>query len=149
MVIRKMTALDIPVVYEISCECFTHGWSKASIEKEVDNTVASYFVAEIEDEIIGYGGIWRMADEGEVINIAVKRANRKNNVGTKILEKLIQEAKIHQLYALFLEVRESNLAAQALYHKLGFVEVGRRKNYYQDPKEDAVNMVCYLEEKDF
>lgn len=140
MVVRKMTEADVQAVYEISCECFHEPWTSDSVAKEMSNPLAEYFVAEKAGKIIGYAGMWHMADEGEVINLAVSASARRQQVGEKLLQAMLNEGQDRGLMALYLEVRESNEAAQALYHKHGFAPIGRRKRYYQQPVEDAINM---------
>lgn len=139
-----MTKADVLAVYQLSSICFTMPWSKAAIEKEMDNPVATYFVAEQDQEIIGYSGLWLMADEAEVINIAVSPKYQGKGVGSQLLEALLSMAKSLNTIQVFLEVRVSNEAALALYKKHGFNELGRRKNYYHEPTEDAINMGCQL-----
>lgn len=135
---------DVAFVYEISKACFSESWTEEAIAKELINTAASYYVAEEEGLIIGYGGLWHMADEGEIINIAVSKQSRQKHVGSMLLSALLEEAKNHHVQNVFLEVRESNEAARALYTKFNFKEIGRRKNYYHHPTEDAINMSCLL-----
>lgn len=139
-----MTSHDVEGVYSISKASFSQSWSKASIAKEVVNPTASYFVAELEGTLIGYGGMWHMMDEGEIINIAVTKENRQHKVGSLLLEALLSEAREKGIKSVFLEVRASNRVAQGLYKKYHFKEIGRRKNYYHEPTEDAVNMICEL-----
>lgn len=138
---------DIEAVYRISCGSFSHPWSKDAIKKELSNPAASYFVATQEKEVIGYAGMWHMADEGEVINIAVSSTNRCKGIGAQLLEALLEEAIAHQLTSVFLEVRENNKTAQSLYKRHGFNIIGIRKRYYRDPEEDAILMSYEMSER--
>jgi len=142
MVVRKMTLEDIEAVYELSTACFSEPWSLESIKKELENTVASYFVAEKEHQIVGYIGLWHVMDEGEVINIAVSHTVRRQGIGEALLKQLLETAKEKVLEVIHLEVRQSNEAALKLYEKHGFKAIATRKGYYHKPLEDAVIMEC-------
>ena len=140
MVIRRMTLEDVQAVYEISESSFSESWTLESIQKETRNPVASYFVAERDGNVVGYGGLWHVLDEGEVINIAVNKSFRRQNIGEKLLEALFKEANAYNLSVIHLEVREGNAPARMLYEKFGFKEIAKRKGYYHQPTEDAVIM---------
>ena len=140
MVIRRMTLEDVQGVYEISESSFSESWTLESIQKETRNPVASYFVAERDGNVVGYGGLWHVLDEGEVINIAVNKPFRRQNIGEKLLQALFKEAGAYNLSVIHLEVRESNTPARRLYEKFGFKEIAKRKGYYHQPTEDAVIM---------
>lgn len=139
-----MTGADVTAIYQLSSICFSESWSKDAIEKEMTNPVATYFVAEQDQEIIGYGGLWLMADEAEIINIAVSPTCQGKGIGSQLLEALLNTAKSCDAIQVFLEVRASNKPALSLYKKHGFKEIGRRKNYYHQPTEDAINMACQI-----
>lgn len=140
MVIRRMEMKDAQSVYKLSRENFSESWALSAIEKEVTNPVASYFVAEFEGEVIGFGGMWHVLDEGEIMNIAVHKAYHRQGVGQLILQEIIAEAKRRKLVVIHLEVRISNEAAKRLYLKQGFNSITIRKAYYHNPTEDALIM---------
>ena len=140
MVVRKMTRDDVNAVYELSVACFSEPWSLDSIKQEVENPVASYFVAEQDGKIVGYSGLWHVLDEGEIINIAVSKQVRRQGIGALLLDKLLEEARQYALTVIRLEVRKSNEAAQSLYERYGFKAIAVRKGYYHKPLEDAVIM---------
>lgn len=144
MVVRKMEVEDIQRVYQLSCESFSEPWSLASIEKEMINPVASYFVAEEEGQVIGFGGMWHVIDEGEIINIAVHKAYQRQGIGRVILNQLMSVARERHLVVMHLEVRASNEAARRLYLNQGFQCIATRKAYYHEPTEDALIMECRL-----
>lgn len=127
-------------VTKISALSFKTPWSRDSIEKELSNVFSKYVVAKVDDKIIGFGGMWLIIDEGHITNIAVHPEFREYGVGSKILEELITICKDHMAHSMTLEVRASNLPAQSLYKKYGFLEEGLRKKYYQDTGEDAILM---------
>lgn len=140
MVIRQMSTKDIESVYQLSVDSFSEPWSLESIKQEIDNPVASYFVAEKQGIIVGYIGLWHVLDEGEVINVAVDTSQRRQGIGVLLMNQLIEEAKKYQLNVIHLEVRKSNEAAIKLYERYGFKEIAIRKGYYHKPLEDAVIM---------
>lgn len=90
------------------------------------------------DEILGFLVARHVSEEWELENIVVSEGNRGNGIGTALLDELLLRAQRSQSHSLFLEVRESNLAARALYAKSGFEEIGRRKGYYSNPPDEAV-----------
>ena len=140
MVVRKMEMKDTQKVYQLSRESFSEPWALSAIEKEITNPVASYFVVESEGEVIGFGGMWHVLDEGEIINIAVDKAYHRQGIGKLILNRLISEAKERKLVVMHLEVRAGNEAAKMLYLKQGFNYIATRKAYYHNPTEDALIM---------
>ncbi len=143
--IRKMTALDVESVHEIECLSITPPWTKQGFVDGLANENAKFYVAESADgKILGYCGLYFAADEGEITNVAVHPEYRKCGIGDQIIEAVSVDAKESGLAQIFLEVRASNMAAQRLYEKHGFVSQGIRKNFYREPKEDAIVMVCSL-----
>ena len=135
-----MTEEDVKAIYDLSKVCFSVPWSFEALTKELSNPLAEYQIAEIDGQIIGYGGLWCVMDEGEITNIAVDGHYRRQGVGEAILEALLQIAKQRMLIIVHLEARVSNIAAKRLYEKFGFHQIAIRKNYYQQPIEDAVIM---------
>ncbi|MBV7271708.1 ribosomal protein S18-alanine N-acetyltransferase [Clostridium thailandense] len=131
----------IDSVITIDTLCFAIPWSRESFQKEVDsNKFARYIVAKKNNIIIGYAGMWLILDEGHITNIAVHPEYRGIGAGNLLLEGLIEICKSESINSLTLEVRKSNIVAQNLYKKYGFVEEGLRKEYYGDNKEDAIIM---------
>ncbi len=135
-----MTIEDVKAIYDLSKACFSIPWSFEALTKELSNPLAEYQIAEIDGQIIGYGGLWCVMDEGEITNIAVDGDYRRQGIGEAILEALLQIAKQKRLTIVHLEVRVSNVAAKGLYEKFGFHQIAIRKNYYQQPIEDAIIM---------
>ena len=135
-----MQVEDAQKVYQLSKKSFSEPWSLVAIEKEMANPVASYFVVETEGEVIGFGGMWHILDEGEIINIAVEKSYQKQGIGRLILNQLIAEAIKRELVVIHLEVRASNEAAKTLYLNQGFYCIATRKDYYHSPTEDALIM---------
>ncbi len=141
--IGLMTLRDVDAVAEIDRESFAVPWSRDAFVREVtENRCARYLVAREDGAAVAYGGMWLVMDEGHVTNIAVKRSARGRGVGEALARTLMQLAADTGIRYMTLECRRSNLAAQSLYRKLGFQEVGLRKRYYADNGEDALVMVC-------
>ena len=135
--IRKMTVVDAPGVHAVELESFATPWTLESFIAEMtQNPNAYYLVAETE-EIIGFAGLWHIADEGHITNVAVKQKARGTGIGEALLVALIEQARQLGLQAMTIEVRVSNTPARTLYEKLGFLYAGTRKRYYQDNNEDA------------
>ena len=128
-------------VIAINNLCFPTPWSRESLEREIENnTLAKYVVAKKSNILMGYAGMWHILDEGHITNIAVHPEYRSIGVGSALLDALIEICKIELITSMTLEVRKSNLIAQSLYRKYGFVEEGIRKAYYVDNGEDAIIM---------
>ena len=127
-------------VAELERQNFTPPWSQDILESELYNTTVSMVVAETEDgQVLGYGVLGVILDEGCLEKLCVQPNLRRQGIGRAILSAFLRYGAAN-LAILTLEVRQSNAPAIALYEKLGFREVGRRKNYYQSPREDAILM---------
>ena len=127
--------------------CFSRPWSKRMLGEELENQCAAFLVAEDENgSVLGYAGLLVMLDEGYITNVAVFPEYRRLGVAAKIIDVYMNFAAANDLAFLTLEVRPSNEAAIALYRRFGFEEVGRRKNYYDLPKEDALILTRYFKE---
>jgi ribosomal-protein-alanine N-acetyltransferase len=119
-------------------------WSRNSfLEELTKNNLALYFVAISNGQVIGYGGLWKIFDEGHITNIAVHPEFRLCKVASGIIEKIFDECDRCGIKCLTLEVRKSNIGAQKLYSKYGFKIEGTRKKYYSDTGEDALIMWRY------
>ena len=141
MALRRADIMDVDGIYEVELDSFSIPWSKNAIEEELTDTEGRlYFVAEEDGVVLGYAGAWLVADEGQITNIAVRKANRGEGYGTMLTRKLVHELFKRGMNEIFLEVRLSNMAAQAMYRRLGFTVKGLRKGYYTDPLEDAYIM---------
>ena len=136
-----MTADHLDEVAELERICFPDPWSRNMLAEELDNALSAFLVA-LDDEgrVAGYAGIQVVLDEGTITNVAVRPECRRQGVAHQLLQVFLNFAQGHRLAFLTLEVRASNYGAIALYGELGFRSVGRRKNYYEHPKEDALIM---------
>ena len=141
MIIREARLSDawaMAVIDELSS---TTPWSVESFEREIEeNKIAMYLVAEEDGDIAGYMGLWRVADEGHITNVAVAPKYRRMKVATSLMEAMFEAAGEEGILDYTLEVRVSNAPAQELYRKQGFRGVGVRKDYYFDDNEDALIM---------
>ena len=128
--------------------CFSRPWSRKMLAEELENQCAAFLVAQdsATGQVVGYAGLRVMADEGYITNVAVFPAYRRRGVAAKLMSVFENFARGNKLAFLTLEVRPSNTAAIALYKGFGFEEVGRRKNYYDLPKEDALILTKTYEE---
>ena len=140
--IRAIREEDVRQIHEIEALCFAMPWSEESILHDVkENPVARWLVLDDgSGRVMAYAGMWFVLDEAHVCNVAVHPDFRRMGYGRRILEALVDMAKANSMTLMTLEVRRSNLAAQALYHQCGFLDVGYRKRYYEDNKEDALIM---------
>ncbi len=132
-----MTDGDICEIAELEKQCFTVAWSEKSFRDEMKNSLAVYHVAKDNGKCIGYAGFWNVSGEGDITNVAVLPEYRKQGIGSMLIKNMINTAVELNIELLTLEVRKSNIAAQALYSKYGFRIIGERKRYYSDNGEDA------------
>ena len=128
---------------ELERLCFSEPWSADSLLLLTRD--GNFGIAAVEDgRVIAYGGMTCCLDEGSVTNIAVHPNFRRLGYGRAVVLAMLEEAKKRGISAVFLEVRESNSAARTLYGSEGFSEIGRRKNFYRAPLEDAIAMAYYF-----
>ncbi len=139
-----MSAEHLDGVEALEKSCFSHPWSRQSLESELENEQSLFYAAVEDGQVIGYIGMSFVLDEGYVYNVAVGEAFRKKGVGSALLRSLVTYCQKHDFAFLTLEVRESNAAARSLYAHFGFVKVGERKDFYTEPTENAVLMTLYF-----
>lgn len=138
--LTPMTAELVPGIAALEKECFSHPWSENALREELYNEAAAFIAAVADDgTVIGYAGLQTVLDEGYIANVAVTAAYRSQGVAGELLDAFVRYGQANLAF-LTLEVRPSNKAAVNLYLKHGFAQVGRRKNYYDDPQEDAIIM---------
>lgn len=140
--IFKMTLSDFEEISPILSSNFDDFWSINTLKGELENPSSSYFIAKINKEIVGFAGVWRSVDDIHITDIVVKKDLRNHGIGSLLLEKLIDLAKLEKFKFITLEVNTKNTLAQKLYLKYNFKEVGIRKNYYKT--EDAIIMTLNL-----
>ncbi len=135
--IKLMTADHVRTISELEKLCFSDPWNEASIASELNNPLSHWLVAMDGDTLAGYVGSQTVMDETDMMNIAVHPDFRRRGIAEALVNALVTDLNARGSHCLTLEVRASNAPAQALYEKLGFIQVGLRKNYYRHPKEDA------------
>lgn len=141
LVIREMLAKDIVEVGDVENLSFHTPWPEEVFYHEViHNDHAHYYVAELDEKIIGYAGMWIVVDDAQITNIAIMPKYRGYKIGEKIFQYVCGQAIKMGSKRLSLEVRSSNEVAQNMYRKFGLVPGGIRKNYYTDNQEDAIVM---------
>lgn len=138
MNIVPMNEHHVPQIALLEQECFADPWSEQSIASELHNPLSLWLVAQEEQTLLGYVGSQTCQDETDMMNIAVSPASRRQGVARALIEALVSALRQRGSKQLTLEVRASNGPARQLYESLGFLQVGLRKNYYRNPKEDAL-----------
>ena len=138
--LTPMTEEHIPQIAALERACFSHPWSEDALRAELWNDSAVVIAAEGEDgTVLGYAGLQTVLDEGYINNVAVDPRFRRQGVAGQLVEAFLRFGAA-RLAFLTLEVRASNAPAIALYEKYGFTQAGRRRDYYDDPREDALLM---------
>jgi ribosomal-protein-alanine N-acetyltransferase len=135
-----MRGIDLPRVMEIELATFTMPWSEATFRGLLRRTDSDLYVVDVRGAVAGYAVFWAVTDQGELGNVAVAAPYRGRGLGRKLVEAVLERAAERGVREIFLEVRRSNEGAQNLYRTFGFFEVGKRKNYYLEPVEDALIM---------
>ena len=144
IMIRDVREDDLPRLAELEQQCFSVPWTEAMLRSQLHPGQNVFLAAEIGGTVAGYVGLLYILDEGYISNVATAPEQRRNGVGDALLDALEARAREKNLAFLTLEVREGNAPARALYGKHGFRDVGRRKNYYEKPREDAILMTKEL-----
>lgn len=145
---RPMTPADVPVVVAIERSAFSTPWHPDSFLSLIGRYGCELRVAEnAAGEVVAYAVVMFVLEQAELANIAVRSDLRGCGVGSVFLERTLERVREIGVRELFLEVRESNAAARALYRRYGFEEIGRRRNYYDRPREDALQLVKRFEDE--
>lgn len=142
--IRRMEERDLDEVVAIEKESFSSPWQRWMFARELAEERSRFYVAIAGEHVVGYCGLWLIADEAHIVNLAVTRRMRRKGVASALLAKALEEARAAGCTLATLEVRVSNEPALRLYEGFGFREVARRPRYYQDTEEDAAVMVASL-----
>ena len=135
---EKMTTAHVSQVAELEKICFSDPWSEKSVSSELTNPLSLWVVALNGEQVVGYVGSQSVEGEADMMNVATHPDYRRRGIAGELVAYLIAELAEKKVHSLALEVRASNVPAIALYEKLGFAQVGRRPNYYRNPKEDAL-----------
>ena len=139
MIITTMTEKHVAQVAELEKICFgSAAWSEKSVASELENPLSVWLVALEGEKVLGYVGSQTVIDETDMMNVAVHPDYRKQGIARELIVRLVESLKLCKSHSLTLEVRASNEPAKNLYKMLDFEEIGIRKNYYRNPKEDAL-----------
>ena len=137
-ILRPMTEEDVDQVASIELEAFATPWKAEAFRSLINRDNVVTLVLELsEGEILGYAVLWCVLEQGELANLAIRETHRGQGLGSRLLDEVLAVARSKAVQSLYLEVRASNHRAAALYAQRGFVEIGRRKGYYDRPREDA------------
>ena len=142
MTFREMLVEDLDQVVEIEKSLFSVPWTKEGFFTFLIKEENMFFVVEEKGKILGYCSMQTVLDEGDILNVAVRRERQKEGIGYFLVDSMLMMAEARGIRTVHLEVREGNDTARRLYQRLGFTEDGLRKNYYTDPLENAVLMTC-------
>ena len=140
MILTNMRQEHVAQVAALEKLCFRDPWSENSVASELHNALSLWLVAVDGERVAGYVGSQTVMDESDMMNVAVHPDYRKQGIATALILGLVEELRKRGSHCLTLEVRASNETAISVYSKLDFQEVGRRKNYYRNPREDALIM---------
>lgn len=140
MTFREMLIEDLDQVMEIETDLFSMPWTKEGLFTFLTRDDTMFFVVEEKEKILGYCSMQTVLDEGDILNVAVRRDRQKEGIGYFLVHSMLMMAQVQGIQLVHLEVREGNGSARRLYERLGFTEDGIRKNYYTDPLENAVLM---------
>lgn len=144
LIFIPFTEDHLPQIMTVTADAYPDSWSERMFRDELGNRLSRFYSAFNGDTLVGYGGYWMVADEAHITTIAIAPAYRGRGLGRQLLEHLIDTATAEGATLVALETRHSNTPALALYTRLGFRQVGRRKAYYAKTNEDAIVMMKEL-----
>ena len=148
---KRLTSLQprhVPQIAAMERMCFSDPWSEETLAEELHTPLSRYFICEEGEQVLGYIGTRLVLDECYITNVAVLPQRRREGIATMLLDALEAFARENNMSMMTLEVRVSNTPARTFYEKSGFVPVGVRPGYYEDPREDAVLMTKLLQTSD-
>ena len=137
---RSATADDLPAILTIERGSFSDPWSATTFAETLASPADRCLVATQDGSVVGYGIVRQLGPEAELLNVAVHPSSRRQGLGDALLAEILFGVDAQGGVTVFLEVRASNLAAETLYRRHGFLPVGRRRDYYEAPREDALLM---------
>ncbi|MBR4286201.1 MAG: ribosomal protein S18-alanine N-acetyltransferase [Clostridia bacterium] len=140
IIIEKMGENYLSQIAELEKTCFSTPWSENALREELANQFSRFFVALCDGQIAGYIGAHNVVGEVYITNVAVFPQFRRQGIAEALIKKLMDLSQTENAEFITLEVRKSNIGAINLYTKMGFKEVGSRKNFYENPREDALLM---------
>ncbi|MBI3158231.1 MAG: ribosomal protein S18-alanine N-acetyltransferase [Chloroflexi bacterium] len=139
LTLRRMATADLDAVHALDQRAFANPWPRSSFEFELnENKASSQWVAEVDRRVVGVIVVWLLVDEAHIATLAVEPELRGRGIAARLLCAALHALAARGATTAALEVRAGNQAALRLYRRFGFVQVGRRKGYYQDNGEDAL-----------
>jgi ribosomal-protein-alanine N-acetyltransferase len=142
--LRYALPSDLPAITSIEALSFSNPWHPDTFGSLLTRDRVRVLAAAHDGEVIGYAVLWWVLDQGELANLAVHPDFQGRSIGSRLLDRVLSEARNVGIESLFLEVRESNEKARRLYSRRGFVQVSIRKGYYRNPPENACVLVRTL-----
>lgn len=143
-VITDAAERQLDAIEAIERECFSTPWTRDQLATQLSGERHVFLAAEVDGRVAGYVGMMHVLDEGYISNVAVCGEFRRRGIGDALIASLLARCESLGLVFVTLEVRRSNAPARALYEKHGFVAAGERRNYYEQPREDAVLMTKFF-----
>lgn len=140
MTFREMLVEDLEQVVDIEQKLFSVPWTKEGFLTYLMKKDTMFFVVEEKDRILGYCSMMTVLDEGDILNVAVCSDRQKEGIGQFLVDSMLRMAEMQGIKLVHLEVRQGNGTARRLYQRLGFKEDGLRRDYYENPVENAVLM---------
>lgn len=143
LIVRAGTPDDIAAIAAIEAQSFPRqqgvepAWDTQALGDQLERPHTRLFVAQSPTQIIGYCLLWLVVDEAEILTLAVIPSHRRQGVGSELLEGVMNRVAAEGAHAIYLDVRETNVAGKALYERAGFIQIGERKKYY-DGVENAL-----------
>lgn len=139
---------DVAAVAELEARSFSTPWRAATFHRLLERSAVDLWVVEEEGRVVAYAVVWRVLDQAELANIAVREEARGRGLGARLLQHALDRARVAGVRTVYLEVRVSNEAARRMYRRAGFRETGRRRGYYTDPPEDALVLQLLMDGAD-
>ena len=147
LIFSPLLPAHIDQMEQIEIECFSVPWSREALEEELENPYAHYVVCtDGAGNVLGYIGSRIVLDSADITNVAVRPQYRRRGIARQLVGRMLEQMAEKGVAGVLLEVRESNLPARKLYESFGFISLGQRKNFYQNPPEAGVIMEKILEE---
>lgn len=140
MTFREMLVEDLDQVVDIEQNLFSVPWTKKGFLTYLMKKDTMFFVVEEKERILGYCSMMTVLDEGDILNVAVRSDRQKEGIGQFLVDSMLRMAEMQGIRLVHLEVRQGNGIARRLYQRLGFKEDGLRRDYYENPVENAVLM---------
>lgn len=140
MTFREMLVEDLDQVVDIEQNLFSVPWTKEGFLTYLMKKDTMFFVVEEKERILGYCSMMTVLDEGDILNVAVRSDRQKGGIGQFLVDSMLRMAEMQGIRLVHLEVRQGNGTARRLYQRLGFKEDGLRRDYYENPVENAVLM---------